>query len=277
LGTGQLACYCAQLASQEGIDVMVFDTNRVSSPMLSAACKRAGIKYAHLSPLDTADAILAVKDTALLISAVNPWLIPEKVLDKPGTKAINLHHALLPKHPGRNAEAWAIYEGDKESGITWHFIVPKVDAGDIIIRSGVELSDKITSIQLLKNQDQLARQTFKNILPDLLDDKIVGLPQRRDKTTVQHFSWQIPNNGYIDLNWTGQQISRFLRAMDYGVAKTLGVPKVALGQNVYSWAKYIIKDTKEYENTATDEIKDEDLIIHRQDSVFILKNLKRMG
>ena len=51
---------------------------------------------------------------------------------------INYHNSLLPKHPGRFAEAWSIFEEDKKSGITWHLVVPEVDKGKIILQKDIE-------------------------------------------------------------------------------------------------------------------------------------------
>ena len=42
---------------------------------------------------------------------------------------VNCHAGMLPKYRGRNVINWAIINGEKELGITVHFIDNKIDTG----------------------------------------------------------------------------------------------------------------------------------------------------
>ena len=276
LGTSQLAAFCARIITGKGYGVCVIDTGPVPNTILSAACKSAGVSCFHFSKAERKNAILGAKGDTLLISVVNPWVIPQEVLNKKGMKAVNLHHSLLPRHPGRNAEAWAIYEGDQQAGITWHFVIPKVDAGDIIIQAGVKLNDTVTSLKLLQIQDRLAKETFEKICPDLLEGKVTGTPQDREKRPVLHYSWQVPNDGYLDISWGAVKISRFLRAMDYGAVKTLGRPKIVIGKYEYTWDSYKIMYAKEGAGVQEIETVNSNIMIYKKEAVFKLKNAQRM-
>lgn len=43
-----------------------------------------------------------------------------------------------------------------------------------------------------------------------------------------YLSNEVPNNGYLDLNWDFEQAYRFLRAMDYRGMNIMPTPKVEL-------------------------------------------------
>ena len=74
------------------------------------------------------DLIDGAKD--LLISALNPWIIPKRVLDA-HELAINFHPG-PPAYPGTAGYNFAIYDGVKEYGATCHIMDEFVDAGPIL-------------------------------------------------------------------------------------------------------------------------------------------------
>lgn len=133
------------------------------SNYLERKTQRKHIPYDHVNRKQFFDILVNINISTLIVSAVNPYIIPKDVLDNQKITPINCHHALLPKHPGRNAEAWAIYEEDVEAGITWHFITPDVDAGKIIIQKKFTLDESFTSLKLLRNQNNLAYQSLKRL------------------------------------------------------------------------------------------------------------------
>lgn len=51
---------------------------------------------------------------------------------------------------------------------------------------------------------------------------------------------EIPNNGYINLDWLFNKISAFMRAMDYGNLQVLSKPKLKLDTSTYIWNNYKI-------------------------------------
>lgn len=72
----------------------------------------------------------------IIFSINNVYIFTKDLIDN--HLIINYHNSLLPKHPGRFAEAWAIFEEEKKTGITWHIVVPKVDKGKIILQKDIE-------------------------------------------------------------------------------------------------------------------------------------------
>ncbi len=242
LGNGQLASVCAATMQKTGIPVKVFDTSAEKSPYLERLSQKQGTPYFHVQKKELFDFLKNANLKTLLISAVNPIIIPASVLSNQQITAINLHHALLPRHPGRNAEAWAIYEQDSETGVTWHFMTPEVDAGQVLIQRRFALDHKITAIKLLKYLHDLAVDSFFEIISDLLRDREISYPQPQESKGKMHYSWEIPNQGYVDLNWTAQKISAFLRSMDYGILETLGKPKLQINEKCYIWKKYEIEE-----------------------------------
>ena len=59
-------------------------------------------------------------------------IVPARILDVPGMRAINIH-AASPDFPGRDPHHFAAYESARVYGATMHHMIRRVDAGPIIM------------------------------------------------------------------------------------------------------------------------------------------------
>lgn len=66
-------------------------------------------------------------------------IIKESVFSIPGLGSINLHQGLAPFYRGGPTVFWELFNGEREVGITVHFVAAKVDTGDIILQKTVPL------------------------------------------------------------------------------------------------------------------------------------------
>jgi len=263
LGIDDLALKCAQITSDLGLITTFFNTSGKNNVLLDRRISKIGIRYNKTNKNELSDILNEENGKILLISAFNPVLLPQEVLNKPYLTAINCHHSLLPNHPGRNSEAWAIYKQDTFSGITWHEISPEVDAGDILIQRRIKLDDAITSFVLLKIQKNLAYESFLEIIEKVLKDEIQGNPQVLSNNREIHYSWEVPNGGKLNLQWGGQQTSAFLRSMDYGILEVLGKPSLVYCNETYYWKKYSILKNEKKQLEDSIRFVEGDIIIKR--------------
>jgi len=234
----------------------LYDTNKRPSPYLRELSARKSIPYFHFEKDAIFQHVANLKEKSLLISATNPYIIPDEILEKKTIFAINCHHALLPKHPGRNAVTWTIFEMDEEAGITWHEITHQVDAGNIIIQKSLKVEDHDTPLLLLKKLDALAIEALQSKINEILSDNLNCIPQKMNKQGKLHYSWEKPNDGILDNEWDGEKISAFLRSMDYGILDMLGKPKIKCAGKSFQWKKYdisrkendILKESIQFDN-----------------------------
>lgn len=54
-----------------------------------------------------------------------------------GDRLINIHPSLLPKYPGLHTHRRALQAGDAEHGASVHWVVPEVDAGQVIAQARI--------------------------------------------------------------------------------------------------------------------------------------------
>ena len=73
-------------------------------------------------------------------------------------KMINIHPSLLPKYTGLNTHQRAIDAKDAEHGASVHFVIPKLDAGPVILQAKVPLyeEDDVDSLSARVNEQEHA-------------------------------------------------------------------------------------------------------------------------
>jgi len=75
-----------------------------------------------------------------LIVVVAFRILPKNIFKIPKYGSINLHASLLPKYRGAAPINWAIINGERETGVTTFFLQEKVDTGNIIMQSTVDIT-----------------------------------------------------------------------------------------------------------------------------------------
>lgn len=247
LGSSELLYNCARKARQfygPSLPIKVIETSYT-------AMKRKYIsEFGDIGSLSDKKSIFnflrALKGKVLLFSINNPYILPKDLCENDYFVMINLHHALLPAHPGRNAEAWTIYEQDVEGGCTWHYISAGVDAGDIILQEKTQITEHTTSLSLLKQCEILALKSFEKFLPfEKIETYASEQTIKNQQIMPPKRSTDIPNNGIFDLTWNFTKQLSFLNAMNYGIAQVLGKPSVLMDGQVYTITSYKCIDSND--------------------------------
>ncbi|PAF48859.1 hypothetical protein BKH41_04315 [Helicobacter sp. 12S02232-10] len=191
--------------------------------------------YEDSAPLS--EFLYSLNSKTLIISANNNYIFPNNILSKTNLKIINFHNALLPLHKGVNAPIWSIYNQEKTTGITWHLVSCELDSGDIIIQKEIPLSPDINSFKLIQLLMELGLEAFLEIKQDLLNDTLSSTPMPKSLLNP-HKSNDLPNSGFLEIEWEKEKISAFLRSMDSG--GIMPKPKIHLCKMEYFIIKYSI-------------------------------------
>lgn len=101
------------------------------------------------------------------------WMIPGYLIKAFPGRIINLHPALLPKYGGKgmfgeNVHRAVIEAGDKESGITIHYVDEHYDNGDIIFQAKCEVNETDTPSTLARRIHALEHEHFAKVIAGLL-------------------------------------------------------------------------------------------------------------
>lgn len=147
----------------------------------------------------------------IIVSIYYRTIIKSHVINQVQGKIFNAHTSLLPRHRGRSPIPWAIVEGDRQTGVTYHYIDTGIDTGCIILQAVCQISDKETQTSLFEKINNLVVAYFPAAL-SLVISNWRGVEQQGE--SLYHFAGP-PYNGEIDPTWTDGKIERFIRAMTY--------------------------------------------------------------
>lgn len=135
-------------------------------------CKANDLKVKYPERLDTDEELKSFNELNpdLVIVVAYGKIIPTKLLKIENLKFINVHASLLPKWRGAAPIQRSIMSLDNETGISIMKIVPKLDAGPVLVKSKIKIL-KDTNFENLS--DELSNLGSKLILKsiDLIENK----------------------------------------------------------------------------------------------------------
>lgn len=108
-----------------------------------------------------------------LISYLSPWIVPAESLKRATEMAINFHPG-PPEYPGIGCTNFAVYNGEKEFGVTGHVMLPKVDTGKILGVRRFEILAHDTVYDLTQRCYEHIWLLFEEVMGNLLDGKPVA-------------------------------------------------------------------------------------------------------
>ena len=154
-----------------------------------------------------------------IVTAAFGQFLPSKLLASMNF-VVNVHASLLPKHRGGAPIHYALIQGDKETGVTIMETVKEMDAGDMISRRSIPITDEDNVGTLFEKLAIVGRDLLLDTLPAYLAGDIQ--PEAQDPSQVS-FSPNIrPEEERLDWNKTNRQLFNQIRGMNpWPVAHTL--------------------------------------------------------
>jgi natural product biosynthesis luciferase-like monooxygenase protein len=221
IGRGPLLVACAKILTERGYSIqgVVSDCEQVE-----AWCQKNGI--GRISSKDDQVAFLSQKPFDYLFSIVNHQITAPEILDLPRLLAINYHDSPLPKYSGFNATSWAIIDGNKQHGITWHRMAKTVDSGEILVSEQISILDEDTAFTLTAKCGDAAVRSFARVLDRLATGDTHGTPQGQ----AEGFHLRSERPGVALLDWTEDagKLDRLIRGLNFGPDESwLSTPKLS--------------------------------------------------
>ena len=146
-----------------------------------------------------------------IVTAAFGQFLPSKLLDSMDF-AVNVHASLLPKHRGGAPIHYALIQGDEEAGVTIMEMVKEMDAGDMISRRSIPITDEDNVGTLFEKLALVGRDLLLDTLPAYIAGEIKPEPQDPSQVT---FSPNIkPEEEKLDWNKSNRQLFNQIRGMN---------------------------------------------------------------
>ncbi len=143
-----------------------------------------------------------------------PWKIPPDALGVPRFGAMNGHPSLLPGYRGPSPVSWAIRNGERELGWTFHRMDPELDTGAILAQGTFELGDEHSWEELEPKLVELILE----LLPTALARIEAGDPGDPQEGEGTYFSFFGPEYVWIDWSRPAAEIFRQVQAWRFASA-----------------------------------------------------------
>jgi phosphoribosylglycinamide formyltransferase-1 len=154
--TNNSTCGAAEIARAEGIEVV--HISRKVFPDLSS------LDYSNLFI-----SALEKHEIDLIVLAGYMKMLPKEVVKKYSNRIINIHPALLPKFGGKgmygiNVHKAVLESGDKETGITVHYVNENYDEGKIIYQEKIPVKENDTSETLMARIREAEHEIYPKVI-----------------------------------------------------------------------------------------------------------------
>lgn len=219
IGEGKMVYDCLRTATEHNLVspaiLITKPNNAASDERLKRLCHRHSIVIIETPDPNSVEAIEALQAIVpLAIFNINGFaILRQHLLSLPTYGVINFHNGPLPLYAGLNIPTWAIWNGERFHGVTWHFVDAGIDTGDIIAQSNFSVDPKITALRLTIQCIQTGLGLFESVLDDVVEQRAARKPQTGQRTYYR--GNEVPNDGFIALHWPIDRIDRLLRSLDF--------------------------------------------------------------
>ncbi len=88
-------------------------------------------------------------------------------------RLINIHPSLLPKYKGLNTHQRAIDNGDKEHGVSVHFVTPELDGGPVILQAKVPIFPEDSADDIAQRVQVQEHQIYPLVVRWFIQNRLI--------------------------------------------------------------------------------------------------------
>jgi methionyl-tRNA formyltransferase len=127
---------------------------------------------------------------------------------------VNLHASLLPKYRGAAPINWAIYHGEKETGVTVIHMTPRLDAGPNLVQRATPIGPEDDAVEMERRLSELGVGAVHEAIEMLASwDGSSPLGQTQDPALATKAPRLKKSDGEVDWSRSAQQIHDQIRAL----------------------------------------------------------------
>ena len=164
-------------ADKPEVNVSLVLSNKADAYALVRA-ERLGVDRSVMSKADFNDEsklmpLLQEHDVQFIVLAGFLLMVPDFLLQAYPHRIVNIHPSLLPKYGGRGMWGHHVHEavkaaGEKESGITIHYVSEVCDGGEIIAQFHTALAPDDTPDDIAAKIHELEQAHFPQVIEEVI-------------------------------------------------------------------------------------------------------------
>ena len=173
---------------------------------------QTGARFFMMKSLNNEELIQIVKENRIRAAISVNWkyTIPKSFLDLFECGILNFHLGNLPDYKGNATVNWSIINGEDKIYGNIHKMDPELDAGDVITRKAIPITENTYISDILKQAAEDVPQLYEKALY-----KVFEHPDAFEVKGSLHGLRcypRLPEDGQVNWNENAQKISRLVRA-----------------------------------------------------------------
>ena len=203
---------------------------------LEYICTEHQIKFARCRKINSEETCSIVREVNPDLCVISHFerLVKQPLLGIPKMGFINLHPSLLPNHRGLTPQHWPIINGDKEAGITIHYVDEGTDTGDITLQKRFPLKGD----EYVKDLQKIWMKLYQTVMVEAIDKIIAREPTiSQEGMTGSYHGRLTEEECQINPDGTSEQA--------YNLVRGVGMPYhgAQIG-NIIVWKAHLDADKK---------------------------------
>tara|TARA_B100000035_G_C21018274_1_gene562944 strand:+ start:969 stop:1868 length:900 start_codon:yes stop_codon:yes gene_type:complete len=182
---------------------------------LKKISNRKKIKFLKVQNVNSSNfyKFLKNQDVDILVSMSFDQIFKKKIIELVKGNIINCHAGKLPFYRGRSVLNWVLINGEKEFGITTHFINNKIDQGKIINQNIFKIRKKDNFKSLLKKCHKHCALLLYKTVKQIQNKNYNALPQSKFSKNFSYFRKRGKGDEILDLGLKSDRIRNFVRGL----------------------------------------------------------------
>jgi methionyl-tRNA formyltransferase len=152
-------------------------------------CRKNKIPFEIVSKINCEEYINKIKKLApdLIVSFSCPIVIKEPLLSLPKFGIINVHGSFLPYYRGLLPSFWVLYKNEKETGASVHYMSDKIDDGDILVQSKVNIEDCHSMFEVMNRTKKLGGELILKAVQNIQSGTVTTI--KNEPLKGSYFTW----------------------------------------------------------------------------------------
>ena len=149
----------------------------------------------------------------LFISMSYNQILKKDILSIPPKGFINCHAGAIPFYKGRNPLNWVLINGEKEFGITVHFVDEGIDTGDIITQNFYPILINDTYKILLDHAIHECANILFDSIKKIQNNSVTRIKQSDIHKVGTYYGRRVEGDEIINFNQNSKRVHNFIRAI----------------------------------------------------------------
>jgi len=138
------------------------------------------VQVASFNAIETVERLRS--ESPDVIIGLGTRILKAHVLESARIGTLNAHSSLLPNYRGGSTEFWQLVEGETQTGVTIHWMAPKVDSGNIFLQKRWPIPNKTSHYQLRVQSLFYRLELWREVIETLTAGEILRQPQEISNT-----------------------------------------------------------------------------------------------